>query len=438
MTSLVAVRAALKVSDSEQASQFSLLIDSNRLTPYKSKESAKSKLGSNGVDYPTLGKKQAPPGLRSTHSTKVLRDICLRDLPEAREYLGHRLLCFAQSGNSDGAVETSDDAAGMQTINSLVDTDIAATGTIVTFPSETLEELWSKDWEAPNNLLRASMTTCTVLPKNTLLPLHHSNEGTTIATQLSGSVVWITWPPTDKNLRTLQTAYEHFAEDLDGSKLNITDSLEGGMIFGQNEGDGLRLPPFSLITGLATTTSVLATQSHVTAEDFIKILQKLPLLKAWFRTEVDGSRKQAEFNASLLLYLDLMLNGDPENEDRHNLKLAVTKIGLLRTLLSTWDNVKNDVAAMMGPADRRTMDSIWEAFLTETVGRECPLCNKRVNKPLRKAHFMEHHWPEAKEAERKDSMEALQEDMDDSEGTVSAGESDGVHAERDSAMELDD
>jgi hypothetical protein len=35
-------------------------------------------------------------------------------------------------------------------------------------------------------------------------------------------------------------------------------------------------------------------------------------------------------------------------------------------------------------------------------------------------------------------MEALQEDMDDSEGTVSGGENDGVHSERDGAMELDD
>jgi hypothetical protein len=35
-------------------------------------------------------------------------------------------------------------------------------------------------------------------------------------------------------------------------------------------------------------------------------------------------------------------------------------------------------------------------------------------------------------------MEALQEDLDDSEGTVSAGEGDDVHAVNDGAMEMDD
>jgi hypothetical protein len=436
MTSLIAVRAALKVSDSEQASHFTSWIDGGSLAPYKSKENARSKLGSKGVDYPALGKKQAPSGLRKAHSTKALRDMCLRELPEAREYLGHRLLCFAQSDIASGSADSKEEAAGMQTINSLVDTNVAATGTIVSFPSETLEEL-SKDLGPPNHLLRTSMATCTVLPNNTFLPLHHSNEGTTIATQLSGSIVWAVWPPTDNNLHTLQTAYEGFAEDPGAINPGIANSLEGGIIFVQNEGDGLRLPPFTLVTGLATTTSVLASHSHVTGEDFIGMLQKLPLLKAWFQTELDGQRKQSEFNASCLLYLDLILNGDSEDEDRNSMKLPVTKNGLLSTLLKVWDNIKNDLAAMMGPADGKTMENIWEAFLTEAAGRECPLCSKRVTRILRKEHFLTRHWPEVKEADRKDSMEAV-EDSNVSEGTVSAGEGGGVHSEDGGAMELDE
>jgi hypothetical protein len=437
MTSLIAVRAALKVSDAEEASQFTSWIDGGSLAPYKSKKNTRSKLGSKGVDYPVLGKKQAPSGLRKAPSTKMLRDMCLRELPEAREYLGDRLLCFAQSGIASSSTDSKEEVAGMQTISSLVDNDDAATGAIVTFPSESLEEL-SKDLEAPNHLLRASMATCTVLPNNSFLPLHHSNEGTTITTQLSGSIVWAVWPPTDSNLRTLQTAYEDFAEDTDAINLGIANSLEGGMIFVQNEGDGLRLPPFTLVTGLAITTSVLAGHSHVTAEDFIEMLPKLPLLKAWFQTELDGQRKQSEFNASCLLYLDLILNGDPEDEDRNSMKLPLTKIGLLSTLLKVWDSIKNDLAAMMGPADGKTMENIWEAFLTEAVGRECPLCSKRVTRILRKKHFLERHWPEVKEAERNDSMEAVEEDLDVSERTMSAGEGEGVHTEDDGAMELDE
>jgi hypothetical protein len=438
MTSLVAVRAALKISDSQHATTFRSLMDTGRLVPYKSKEKARQKLGSKAVDYPTLGKKQTPSGLRKPHSDKKLQEMCLRDLPEAREYFGDRLLYFAHSGDADSSVRPSDDVAGLQTINSLTDVELAATGTIVTFPSETLETLLIQDWEAPANLLRASMATCTVLPNNTLLPIHHSNESTTITTLLSGSIVWIIWPPTDHNLRTLQTAYEHSAEDLDESKLTIADSLEGGTIFVQTEGDGLRLPPFSLMTGLATTTSVLATYSHVTVENFISMLQKLPLLKAWFHTEVEGGRKQTEFNASVLLYLDLMLNGDPDNEERDNIKLPTNKSVLLDTLLSVWDNIKDDLAAMMGPADRKTMENIWGEFLTMAVGRECRLCGKRFPKNARRKHFIGSHWPKAKDAERNDSMEALEGDIDGSRVTTGGEEDDGVNREDEGAMELDE
>jgi hypothetical protein len=429
MTSLVAVRAALKLCDSEQATLFTSLMSSGDLVPYKSKDNAKLKLGSKDVDYPTLGKKQTSSGLRKSHSAKELREICLRELPEAREYLGNRLLCFARSGNADGSVGPGEEVAGMQTINSLTDVELAATGTIVTFPSETLEELWSKDWKAPDNLLRASMATCTVLPNDTLLPLHHSNEGTTITTLLSGSIVWVIWPPTEHNLRTLQAAYEEFAEDLNENKLNIAESLKGGTIFVQSEGEGLRLPPFSLMTGLATTTSVLATHSHVTDEDFVSMLQKLPLLKAWFQTELDGGRKQAEFNALLLLYLDLMLNGDPDNEDRDNMKLTFKKGGLLDKLLRVWENIKVDLAAMMGPADRQTMKYVWEAFLTAGSHRECRLCSNRIPKYLRKTHFIERHWPESKEAE---------EQMNGSEGMMGVREGEGIYTAGDGAMGLDE
>jgi hypothetical protein len=168
------------------------------------------------------------------------------------------------------------------------------------------------------------------------------------------------------------------------------------------------------------------------------MLQKLPLLKAWFQTETDGYRKQTEFNASVLLYLDLMLNGDPEDEERNNIKLPANKSALLDTLLSIWDTIKNDMAAMMGSADRITMENIWGDFLTESVGRECRLCGKRFPKTTRKKHFIERHWPEAKDVERNDSMEALKEDVDSSRVMVDGEEADGVGISREDngAMEL--
>ena len=442
MTSLIAVRAALKTSASEHATLFASLIDNGKLAHYKSKEALKRKLGLTGADqlwYPSLGKKQAPAGLRKLPSIKELQEICLHDLPEAQEYFGDRLIYFAQSGIAEDAMEMSEEYAGMQTINNLTRTDLDATEAIVMFPSEALEKMCMEGYKPPENLLRTAMTTCTVLPSDTLLSLHHSNEGTTVTTLLSGSVIWLIWPPTDHNRHTLQTAYENFAEDSDETKLDVANNLEGGMVFVQAEGDGLRIPPFCPMMSLATKTSVLAINSHITVENFISTLGNLPLLKAWYQTEVNGDRKLSDSNASILRYLDLMLNGDADDEDRDKLKLHFTKGGLLDTLLNLWDNIKNDLAAMMGPAESETMEKIWEAFLIAAKGRECWICDKTIRnkQKLMKNHFVDKHWAKVRMTKRIDSIEALDEEQGGAEFAGTMGRTELISAEDEDAMEVD-
>jgi hypothetical protein len=413
--SLNAVRAALKSSQSEHAAHFTSLIDSRDLSPYKSKDIAKRKLGSDGTEYPTLGKLQSPSGLRKPQSLKDLQEICLRDLSEARKHFEDRFLCFLPSRGTDYPTVESNVDAGMHTIDTLTDPKLGVADTVVSFPSRTLDELCNEDWSLPENCLHAAMTTCTVLPKNTNLPLQHSNEGTTVTTLLSGSIIWGIWPPTLKNIRTLQVAYERFAENYDDAKLDVAGDLEGGLTFVQGEGDGLRIPPFSIMMGLATTTSVLATRTHVTSEDLVSVLEKLPLLQAWFQTEVNGDRKQSEFNASIIRHLNLLLNGDPENDEYDELKLARDSGGLLERLLSIWDGVKDDLAAIMEPADGEVIKDIWTSFLISAVGRQCQLCNKRISNKtmLMKTHFIDRHWPKAKESEREDPKGAQGIDAED-------------------------
>jgi hypothetical protein len=443
MTTLVAVRTALKASDSEHAAVFTSLLDSGNLVPYKSKESISRKLGLAEADcYPRLGKKQAPIGLRTPPALKELHEICLRDFPMAREYFGDRLVYCPQTDTptDDDAVEMKEEETGMRTITDLRNAEAGANGTIVTFPSESLEELCSQGYEPPENLLRAAMTTCTILPRNTLLPLHHSNEGTTFTTLLSGSVIWIIWPPTEHNIHSLRTAYENFADDFDETQIDVAGALEGGMTFVQSAGEGMRIPAFCAMMCLSTTTSVLATYAHITVQDFIATLHKLPLLRAWFRTELDGTRKQSDFNASILRCLDLMLNGDADDEDRDAFKLEHAKDGLLDQLLSAWDKVKNDVAAMMGPTDCKTMESIWEAFLISAKGRECRICNKRVanKQKLMKKHFIEAHWSKVKASKRVDSMEAMDEEGNGAELVEMVEESAPNEVAGGDAMEVDE
>ncbi|KAF2036196.1 hypothetical protein EK21DRAFT_106299 [Setomelanomma holmii] len=408
MTSLVAVRTALKATDSEHAALFTSLLDNGKLVPYKSKDSVRRKLGLTEADYPSLGKKQAPVVVRNPPSLEELRDICARDFPEAREYFGGRLIYLTKSGSAS-EIDATEETAGMWTINNLTNADAAPNSSIVTFPSEGLDELCDQGYVPPENVIHEAMTTSLILPRSTLLPLHHSNEGTTVTTVLSGSVIWTIWPSTNRNLRFLQTAYENYAETWDESRLDIAGHLEGGMAFVQTERDGLRIPPFCIMLCLSTTTSVLATYSHVTIKEFLSMLQKLPFLRAWFPTEVDGTRKQADFNASFLRYLDLMLNDDAEEEDEDKSKLKLPEGPLLKQLLNTWDKVKDDLAAMMGPAHCEATKNIWEAYLISAKGRQCRICNKRIDnkQKLMRKHFVEKHWVTAKVSKRVDSMEAM-------------------------------
>jgi hypothetical protein len=375
--------------------------------------------------------------LRKSYTTEDLQNICSRDLSEARTFFGDRFIYFMRSGAADDIMETDEEDAGMRAIHNLNDTNHCVTNTTVTFPSETLEEACCEGWEAPEHLLRATITTCTVLSGNTLLPLQHSNESSTVATLLRGSIIWIFWPPTDNNLHSLQMAYENFNKELDQVDLGIASNLEGGMVFMQTEGDGLRLPPFSLTMSLATTTSVLATYCEVTIEDFIVMLQKLPLLKAWFQTELDGDRKQTEFNASIVLYLDLMLNGDADNEDRNNLKLLYVKGGQLDAILEVWDDVKDDVAAIMGPADRKKMEDIWAKYLIAAMGRQCRICDKHIRnkQKLIRSHFIESHWYKAEDIKRVESFDEAR----NAERTTKQAEQIEVNGdERDGSMGVDE
>jgi hypothetical protein len=430
MTSIVAVRAALKSSDSEHASMFTSLQEENKFIPYKSREYSKRRLG---VDYARLGKKQVPSGLRGPHSPKALHDMCLRDLPQAREKVGEQLTYFSQPGWS--TLEDEDqEATGMQTINTLIDADSGDTTTIVTFPSETLEKMCAGGWEPPQNTLRTTMTTCTVLPKGTLLPLHHSNEGTTITTRLTGTIVWIIWPPTAKNMRGLQTMYGIMRERGD-EKPNLMFLFEGGMVLVQNEGDGLRIPAHSVMMALATSTSVLAAYSEVTVENFTTTLEKMPMLRAWFQAEIDGNRKQAEFVVSVIRQLHLLLNGNPEGEDietpetivSDEVKLPRIEGGLLDTLLLTWDRVKGDVAAMTGPADHKSMEDIWEAFLVDCVGQECRICGEHVQnkEKLMRQHFIASHWSAVQETKQDDSVKMLGKNEGDAKTAEQAEEMEG-------------
>ncbi|CAO2650867.1 Nn.00g091640.m01.CDS01 [Neocucurbitaria sp. VM-36] len=426
MTSLAAVRSRLEQSGSEQATYLTSLIDNANIGSFETNPESKvrQQFGPLRADFPRLGKKLSPFDAGKLPSTQELQELCLRDLEATREYFGDRLVYFAPSCAAQNATGTNEEDSSLNVVHDHND-DSEAICHAITFQSESLQDMCGKGSEQLDNVLHTSMIACIVIPRNTLLPLQHSNEGITTTTLLSGSIIWIIWPPTDYNLNILQSKYKRVAKDLDDTKLDEARDLESGITFIQNEGEALCVPPFCLMMNLSTKTSVLATSSTVTADTYITMLRRLPLLKAWFKTEVDGERKQSEFNSAMLKALDRMLNGEidletGELDETH--KLTYAEDGALHTLLSTWDHVKNDVAAIIGSTDAKVMEAIWSSFLIESKGRECKMCGKVIRNKIRlmRKHFLDLHWPMEKVAGRVDSMEVI--DVSSSDGNEDAME----------------
>ncbi|KAF2847185.1 hypothetical protein T440DRAFT_540084 [Plenodomus tracheiphilus IPT5] len=402
MASLAAAgtATALNMSKSEHITLFTSLLHSGKLAPHKCNAGATQRRGFGPTEdhYPQLSREMSPYSNADPFSLQELQDMSLHELSRARDYFGGRPVYWAPSDNDNGTVEANEQNPSLQLIRSLTDPDIIAQDAITSFPSETLDQMCMEaNLALPEDTLHISHTTCTIISKDTLIPLQHSNEGTTATTVLAGSIIWIIWPPTTHNLDILQAAYEAFAPECNEATLEITSELTGGIVLTQIEGEGLRIPPYCPMIGLTLHTSVLATNSTTTIADFIYMLSKARLLKAWFRTEIDGKNKQTEFNKRLLKCFGLLLNGETNPEDPElsaAFKLPMAENGPLQDLLTVWEIIKDGLAELLGPADASVLADIWADFLIDAKGRECRICGVKISNKMRlmRGHFWEKHW----------------------------------------------
>lgn len=382
------MREALTKAKCGLAPLFISLIDNGKNRAYACKGAGRLIFGPNETDFPGLGKRLSPFEASKLPSLEDLQKIVTNDLRIAREQYG-QYSHIVQTNSTDS--EDSD----LRTLQSLTNIDSVVDGTVLSFPSPSLDDICGDSKLEYEDSLRESMITATVLPRNTILPLQHSNEGTTFTTLLSGSVAWIIWPPTEQNLKNLQASYETIADSLDGSGSKVANELEGGVCLVQTTHEALRIPPFCPMICLSLETSVLATHSVVTATQLAEMLRKLPLLLPWFQTETDGERKEKEFVAALLPHISAILQCkfEPTGFKKH--RYPYGQDGPLRTLIQTWDDIKDLVAGILDAAETEHLKGMWEDFLRNARGRECWICGNSIQNKQRdmRTHFETAHWP---------------------------------------------
>ncbi|KAH6619029.1 hypothetical protein C7974DRAFT_401351 [Boeremia exigua] len=412
IVSLIKIREAVAKASSPHTALFISLLDNGKNLSYGSKQQAgRLAFGPGDFDFPGLGKRMSPFGSDMLPPLSELQKILIDDLQKSRQ-------SDIQNDNMNAVwsaetARTQERDEVLELLNSLTDDSRANSGMTVTFPSPSLDSMCTDADIKQDNLLRESMTMATILPADTFLPLQHSNEGSTFTTLMSGSVAWIIWPPSKHNLGILKSSYEAFSEAFDSSKLDVTSQLRGGMCLVQTVGEAIRLPPFCPIMCLALDTSVMATYSVVTANQLADMLGKLPMLLAWFETEIDGERKKKEFVTAFLSHFSAILDGDFETVEPKKWKYPYPEGSPLHSLLRTWDEIKYAVASILDPTEAEKVIVMWEEFLRDVKGRECWICGKRINSKLKdtRKHFEDRHWQTEKVEEDAKKKDSAQPDM---------------------------
>ncbi|KAF3052736.1 hypothetical protein E8E11_010439 [Didymella keratinophila] len=390
VTSLEKVREALNKADSQHAPLFISLTKNGKNRPFDGKPSSRLSFGPEQNDFPSLGRKQSPFASKALPSLEDLQQLLIADLRTSQ----HRHKEESNDGTQPGTNESQTDTDQLEQLESLTDDQPDTGGIVLSFRSPVLDDMCGDKKVAYDNVVSESMTEATVLPRDTLLSLQHSNEGTTFTTLLSGSVAWIIWPPTKHNLDILQSSYSAFAEGFDGTKMNVSSELRDGVCLVQTAGDAIRLPPFCPMLCLSIKSSILATYFVLTGTQLVDVLHKIPLLLEWWKTEIDGERKKNKFMAALLDGISTVLQGKYEPGNLRDYEYPYAQEGPLLTLLQSWNEVKHAVAGVLEPAETERMMAMWTDFLSNAKGRKCWICGKAVSNKLKDMpkHFGMTHW----------------------------------------------
>jgi hypothetical protein len=255
-----------------------------------------------------------------------------------------------------------------------------------------------------------------LFPSKHVIQLQHQHSCSSYVTQLSGSIIWVVWPPTESDLSALAKAYAEYDNDMDKNKLNEkAGDLEGGVMFVTERGDAFRIPSFCPLMGVVRSreTSVLATYSVTATADLLNVGvgKNVELLKAWWGTDFSHtSREAAQFalGSSVARDISSILHGDmdrlPDANSSEKVKHPWTEEGPLLEVLTRWDEVRVELVGIMDGETRGAFMRAWVSLLEED-GERCLICGTEYGSGEEGEEMVEHferwHWMSREEGGRR-------------------------------------
>ncbi|KAF1978180.1 hypothetical protein BU23DRAFT_564440 [Bimuria novae-zelandiae CBS 107.79] len=437
--------AFLEAYGTANAGLFLAPLNARAVVPIKNaNDSAKKhKLGPQvqfGLKWDAAKRGGDAPGCKKTLSVfHKMRgaDVFMKDIQNLKNLLTADVnAATAQNGAGFGGYYVDPNAQGQSVaamvnaaLNLIANIDniqFQSTGRIEGFKSPSLEAvaMLASDKEAQMfntkgmHLLFNTGIQTTVVPRDTLIDLDTHSARRTFTTVLSGEVIWIVWPGTPENIEVMLQHYDkdNIANFTHQQHLTRTiQQLQHGIIFGQGEGTGMRVPPFCISLGLAAETTVLATSTVTYAQDmFASLDPELPhavLTSRFIAAQPNKDEMEKTYSDNLCGIFQRILQGENDRYTPAQYRQNNASPGVMHGLVRVWDTIKRIVFGFLYDEDSfKEMLESWKGFISTEYGvREigsglgnCVICDHPYATPEEHTeHFEKVHWrvlPPAKKA----------------------------------------
>lgn len=324
-----------------------------------------------------------------------------------KEVKGNRSFQF---GPTRGSPEADAMAAADLLVN-IGNARFSQPGSIIHMASPTFDRLHSRmpDWQCDGNLGQSN-SQMTVAPANEVFEPeyyeHHLHS-----TLLTGTKVWLAFPPLDVNLSALRDEYDDMLMNNTTLVSETTlAKLQHGIAIIQQPGQTLMIPPFWPVMMVSTKTSTSCTYFVATALKFPQRLQNVDLFLAITRLWPKKEQEQAQ----LITYATTLVNHVRRilRNDIPEFKSEPIAIKLCQGMMYTREqaNIRDELAKVCAAIDDKTqarrieqeLRQVWLDFMEEKRKKrlECRLCRMRVNNMAGEGspserlaqHFLALHW----------------------------------------------
>ncbi|KAF2131142.1 hypothetical protein P153DRAFT_395525 [Dothidotthia symphoricarpi CBS 119687] len=316
-------------------------------------------------------------------------------------------ICFSPSRGSPEA----DTAAIEELLGNIGNANFRHPGSIIHMDSPTFDQLHTRplNWDCDGVLGRSNFQMI-VAPANEVFELEYY-EYHLHSTLLTGTKVWVAFPPLHGNLSTLRNEYDEMLKH-NTTKVS-TDTLaklKHGIAIVQRPGETLMIPPFWSVMVISITTSTACLSYIATARSFTERLQNvelyLVLTSLWPAKEKEQTLLMM-YTATLVDHTSQILKNNMKGFKSDQI---ITK--LCQGMMHTKDqpNVRDELAKAYALIDDKThvrrveqeLQQAWLDFVEEKCKKraECRLCLLRVSQMTGQGtpserlrqHFVDVHW----------------------------------------------